>query len=176
MATDPERVERARTLRSAGLSIEQITTRLDLRSRSMVYRWVRDLPPPQWTARPNAKDDLREQARAMRADGATYDQIVERLRVSKSSVSLWVRDLPHPERSPEGEARRRQGLLRYSQERSARVAVERERCVAAAAASIGDLTERELLIAGAVAYGRRVRSASHGDFTTGSFSRTATST
>jgi transposase len=44
MATDQELVERARTLRRGGLSIEQIATRLDLRSRSMVYRWVRDLP------------------------------------------------------------------------------------------------------------------------------------
>jgi transposase len=152
MATDPELVERARTLRRDGLSIEQIATRLDLRSRAMVYRWVRDLPVPQWTIRPNAKDDLRELARAMRTDGATYDQIVERLRVSKSSVSLWVRDLPHPERTPEGEARRRAGLLRYSQERSARVAHERRRAVKAAAVAIGDLTERELVIAGSVAY------------------------
>jgi transcriptional regulator with XRE-family HTH domain len=66
MAADPELVERARTLRRAGLSIEQIATRLDLRSRTMVYRWVRDLPTPQWTARPNAKDDLRDLARTMR--------------------------------------------------------------------------------------------------------------
>ena len=152
MAADPELVQRARTLRAAGLSIEQIATRLDLRSRTMIYRWVRDLPTPQWTARPNAKDDLRELARRMRVDGATYDQIARRLGVSKSSVSLWVRDLPHPERSPAGEARRRAGLTRFSKERSARVAIERQQVVDAAEASLGELTERELMIAGVVAY------------------------
>ena len=152
MAADPELVQRARTLRAAGLSIEQIATRLDLRSRTMVYRWVRDLPTPQWTARPNAKDDLREQARMMRVDGATYDEIVRRLGVSKSSVSLWVRDLPHPERSLEGEQRRRAGLLRYVEERSARAACERQQTVEAATTALGELTERELVISGVVAY------------------------
>jgi transcriptional regulator with XRE-family HTH domain len=41
-----------------------------------------------------AKPELRAAARQLRRDGLTYDEIVARLGVSKSSVSLWVRDIP----------------------------------------------------------------------------------
>jgi transcriptional regulator with XRE-family HTH domain len=156
MATDPELVERARTLRSAGLSIEQIATRLDLRSRSMVYRWVRDLPPPQWTARPNAKDDLREQARAMRADGALYREITAALHVSASSVSLWVRDMPWPQRSIErklaAKAAMRAGHRRYYKERALAEGRARDAAVAAVRDATGACSDRDLLVAGATAY------------------------
>jgi hypothetical protein len=95
---------------------------------------------------------LREQARAMRVDGATYDQIVGRLGVSKSSVSLWVRDLPHPERTPEGDARRLAGLRQQAASRRAAQARERESFVSSVSEGIGRLSERELLIAGAAVY------------------------
>jgi transposase len=63
--------------------------------------------PPDWTRRPNAKDDLRAQARQLRADGQKYNDIAARLGVSKSSVSLWVRDLPTPPRLSPEENRKR---------------------------------------------------------------------
>jgi len=34
----------------------------------------------------------------MRKEGASYSQIKEKLKVSKSSLSLWLRDMPIPEK------------------------------------------------------------------------------
>jgi transposase-like protein len=152
MAADPELVQRARTLRAAGLSIEQIATRLDLRSRTMVYRWVRDLPTPQWTVRPNAKDHLRERAREMRKGGASYGEIKAALDVSSSSVSLWVRDLPVPPglRERAAHAHRINGA-RWMRERNRREA-ERAEVKREAAARVGALNDRELMLLGAALY------------------------
>ena len=83
-----------------------------------------------------------------------YNQIAAELGISKSSVSLWVRDLPRPERLSYEECRKRaaEGARRYWEaERPAREA-KRQATRAAAVAEIGALTERELLIAGAIAY------------------------
>jgi transcriptional regulator with XRE-family HTH domain len=99
-------------------------------------------------------DQLRNQARSLRAEGLNYKEIAARLGVSKSSVSLWVRDLPIPPGLSHEENRRRsaeatrQYWEKERQVRSARRADVR----AAAGAEIGDLTARELLIAGATAY------------------------
>jgi hypothetical protein len=101
-----------------------------------------------------AKDDLRARARALREQGRDYGEIAAGLGVSKSSVSLWVRDLPRPARLSYEECRRRaaEGARRYwDAERPAREAA-RVAAVAAAAAEIGQLSDREILIAGAVAY------------------------
>jgi hypothetical protein len=81
-----------------------------------------------------------------------YNEIVDRLHVSKSSVSLWVRDLPRPVTEEEARRRRteaaRKHWLAEQPLRDARRAAERD----AAAGEIGSLTERELRIAGAIAY------------------------
>ena len=74
--------------------------------------------------------------------------------MSKSSVSLWVRDMPRPARLSYEECRKRsaEGSRRYwAAERPAREA-RREAVRAAAAAQIGVLSNREILIAGAIAY------------------------
>jgi hypothetical protein len=101
---------------------------------------------------PNAKDDLRAKARELRLQGLNYDDIVAQLHVSKSSVSLWVRDLPRPVSQEEARRRGTEAARRRWQElqpdRDAQRAAER----GTAAAEIGTLTDRELLIAGAIAY------------------------
>jgi hypothetical protein len=111
-------------------------------------------PPPEWTRRPNAKDDRHAEARLLREQGYDYNRIAAALGVSKGSVSLWVRDLPRPARLSYEECRKRaaEGARRYWEtERPAREA-KRQAILAAATAEIGALTERELLIAGAIAY------------------------
>jgi hypothetical protein len=96
-----------------------------------------------------AKTDLREKARDLRTQGNSYNEIAAQLGVSKSSVSLWVRDLPLPARFAYVHNQRRQeGLRRFNEDRTARLAAECE----AAAGEIGELTDREILIAGAIAY------------------------
>ena len=123
-------------------------------NNSTLTSFLRGVPPPDWTRRPNAKDELRTTARRLRNLGLDYDEIVARLGVSKSSVSLWVRDLPRPPRLSVEECRKRsaEGSRRYWEaERPAREARLAD-VAARATAEIGDMTDRELLIAGAIAY------------------------
>jgi predicted transcriptional regulator len=150
----PELGEQAIALRRAGKSRREIAEILHITNHDTLTEALRGEPPPAWTRRPNAKDDLRAKARELRAQGFKYQQIAAELGVSKSSVSLWVRDLPHPERLSYEENCRRsaEGRRRYwAAERRIREA-ERQAARLAAAAEIGQLSDREILIAGTVAY------------------------
>ncbi|MEV5259935.1 hypothetical protein AB0L02_17995 [Streptomyces anulatus] len=143
--------ERAVALRREGLSVRQIRDRLKVFNNDMLHRLLQGEPAPEWTKRPNAKDDLREKARELRLQGMTYDQIQVELGCSKSSISLWVRDLPKPKpRFTEEErlARMQAGLaaLRTSQDR------ERQETKRVARESVGDLSDRELFITGVTLY------------------------
>jgi hypothetical protein len=103
-------------------------------------------------------DQLREQAAMLRRQGKSRRQIKEALGfISNSTLNQILRGEPlPPERAGPGyaESRRRaaEGVQRYwAAERPAREAA-RAAISAAAAAQVGDLTDREILIAGAVAY------------------------
>ena len=141
-------------LRRQGKSLRQIRETLGPVSNATLHDALRGEPPPEWTRRPNAKDGLRARARELRDQGRDYEEIAAALGVAKGSVSRWVRDLPVPERLSYAECRKRSaaGARRYwaaeRPVREARRAAVRE----AAATQIGDLTSRELLIAGAIAY------------------------
>lgn len=141
-------------LRRAGKSRREIQQLLGITNNELLTKLVAGEPPPAWTARPNAKDDLHAQARQLRAEGLTYNEIAAKLGVSKSSVSLWVRDLPRPQRLSYGEWRDRAAKARHEYWEKQRPINEarREATRAAAAAEIGSLTSRELIIAGAIAY------------------------
>ena len=146
--------EQAIALRRAGHSRREIKALLGITSNATLDRALRGEPPPEWTRRPNAKDEVRARARELRSQGLDYEEIVAALGVSKSSVSLWVRDMPRPPRLSYEETRKRaaEGVRRYwAAERPAREA-RREAVRAAAAADIGVLSAREILIAGAIAY------------------------
>jgi hypothetical protein len=141
-------------LRRAGKSRREIKAILGIASDQTLGDALRGEPPPAWTRRPNAKDEVRARARALREEGRDYDEIAARLGVSKSSVSLWVRDLPTPARLSYEECRKRsvQGTQKYwAVERPARAAA-RAPTRNAAAAEIGELTDREVLLIGAIAY------------------------
>jgi transcriptional regulator with XRE-family HTH domain len=146
--------ERAIALRRAGRSRREIKEILGIGSNATLDRALRGEPPPEWTHRPRAKDDLHARARQLREQGLDYEEIAEALGVSKSSVSLWVRDMPRPERLSYEECRKRSAegsRLYWEAERPARE-VQREAVRAAAAGEIGMLSKREVLIAGAIAY------------------------
>ncbi|MFE5755342.1 hypothetical protein ACFQ7I_16820 [Streptomyces massasporeus] len=86
--------EKAVALRRAGLSRRQIRDRLHVDNNEILNRLLQGEPAPDWTKRPNAKDDLRERARELRLQGWTYDQIQVELGCSKSSVgTLSPREL-----------------------------------------------------------------------------------
>ncbi|MBB5129515.1 transcriptional regulator with XRE-family HTH domain [Streptomyces albaduncus] len=143
--------ERAVALRRAGYSLRQIRDELKIHNNDILNQLVKGEPPPAWTKRPNAKDDLRAMARDLRLQGWTYDQIEAELGCSRSSVSLWVRDLPKPEPRYTPEERRtlmREGLARRRE-------ADREahrRTKLGARQEIGDLTDRELFMAGVALY------------------------
>ncbi|MEV5726609.1 hypothetical protein AB0N50_12460 [Streptomyces pharetrae] len=143
--------EQAVTLRRAGLSRRQIRDRLHVDNNDILNRLLEGEPAPEWTKRPNAKDDLREKARELRLQGWTYDQIQLELGCSKSSISLWVRDLPRPERRPPAEQARLAARKRWEHE-LARRDEARQRTKADAAAEVGDMSDREVFLAGVALY------------------------
>jgi transposase len=147
---------KARRLRTEeGLSVRQIQERLGV-GRDRLREWLGDIPPPAWTRRPRAKDDLRERAVAMRGEGASVDEIAAALGVSKSSAYLWVRHLPLA-RNPETEAVRRRATAeagaraRWAGHRG-QVAARRARIALDAEQGIGTIGMRELMLIGAVMY------------------------
>lgn len=146
--------EQAITLRRAGHSRREIKALLDIRSNETLGKALRGEPPPEWTRRPRAKDGLHAKARELRAQGHDYAEIAAALGVAKSTVSAWVHDMPWPNRLSYEECRQRSvdGSRQFwAAERPAREA-RREVTRAAAAAEIGALSVREMLITGAIAY------------------------
>lgn len=143
--------DQAVALRRAGLSLRQIRDRLGVRNNDLLHRLVKGEPPPDWTKRPNAKDDLRAKARELRLQGMTYDRIQMELGCSKSSISLWVRDLPKPE--PRHTDEERLALMNAGRERlyAAREEARRE-TKRSARIAVGELSDRELFIAGVTLY------------------------
>jgi transposase len=145
--------EHAIALRRAGKSRSEIKEILGV-GNSTLDPALRGEPPPLWTLRPRAKDELHAKARELRAGGATYDEIAGQLGVSKGSVSLWVRDMPRSGRISYEEFRKRnaEGVRRYWAVEHARREALRQEISDHAAAEIGALSDRELVIAGAIAY------------------------
>ncbi|WP_324783194.1 hypothetical protein [Streptomyces sp. H51] len=143
--------EQAVALRRHGYSLRQIRDELKVYNNDILNQLVKGEPPPEWTKRPRAKDDLRARARELRLRGWTYDQIEVELGCSKSSISLWVRDLPKPERKrsrEEAAAIARRGCdakLRLRDE-------ERRRTKEAAKQAVGGISERELFLVGVGLY------------------------
>ncbi|MEV6649334.1 hypothetical protein [Streptomyces sp. NPDC051219] len=139
-------------LRREGLSVRQIRDRLKVFNHDILNRLLEGEPPPDWTKRPNAKDDLRDRARELRLQGLTYDQIQMELGCSKSSISLWVRDLPKPtpRRAPSEQARLA-AEKRWEHELRVRDD-ERRLTKQLARQEIGELTDRELFLVGVSLY------------------------
>ncbi|MEE1668105.1 hypothetical protein RCR19_21710 [Streptomyces sp. WAC07094] len=143
--------ERAVALRRSGLSLRQIRDQLKVFNNDILNRLVKGEPPPEWTKRPQAKDDLRERARELRLQGWTYDRIETELGCSRSSVSLWVRDLPRPERKRSREEA--SAISNRGWEEKLRIRdEERRRAKKAAEQAIGVLSPRELFLVGVGLY------------------------
>jgi transcriptional regulator with XRE-family HTH domain len=150
----PQLRAQAVALRLAGKSRREIKEALGIRRNQTLDELVRGVPPPVWTTRPRAKDDLHARARELRAQGRTYNEIAAELGVSKGSVSYWVRDMPREGRLSyeEFRQRNREGVKRFWAEENERREARWQAESARAAAEIGSLSDREILIAGAIAY------------------------
>ncbi|MCI4064168.1 helix-turn-helix domain-containing protein [Micromonospora sp. R77] len=151
--TDPLAAEARRLRVVEQLSVRAIQARTGL-GRNRVYALLRGVPPPEWTRRPNAKDDLRAEALALRAEGLSVNAIAEQLGVAKSTAYQWVRHLPL---DPDDAAERRRARSKVMTD--ARWAAHREAQNAAMAAErargaevVGSLGERDTLLLGAAIY------------------------
>ncbi len=134
--------------------MSQIAVALGLRSGGgRLHEWLRGVPPPEWTARPRAKDDVRDQAIELRGWGLSYREIRDRLPVSKSTLSLWLRDVPMSEEHRE--AMRSRALESSSRRAATNRALGARRRIdtrEAARGQVPELAESELFVAGVVAY------------------------
>ncbi|MDX3089014.1 MULTISPECIES: hypothetical protein [Streptomyces] len=143
--------EQAVALRRSGLSRRQIRDELKIHNNDILNRLLQGEPPPEWTKRPNAKDDLRARARELRLQGWTYDRIEAELGCSRSSVSLWVRDLPRPQPRASSEQARLAAQKRWEHELAVRE-TERSQVKETARQQIGSVTDRELFLIGVGLY------------------------
>lgn len=78
--------------------------------------WLRGIEPPEWTRRPNAKDDLRAEAIELRKQGWSVNDLAVRLGVAKSTAHLWVKHIPldpNSERAREKQPGRRLDRLTF---------------------------------------------------------------
>ncbi|MFF5174291.1 helix-turn-helix domain-containing protein [Micromonospora sp. NPDC000089] len=152
--TDPMADEVRRLRAREGLSVAQIRARTGL-GRNRVYALLRGVPPPEWTRRPNAKDELRAAAVELRGQGRTVNEIADRLGVAKSTAYQWVRHLPLAA-DDEAAARRRAHSKVMTDARWAAHRQERDAAQAAVRAEtrrmVGSLAGREVLLLGAALY------------------------
>ena len=150
----PQLREQATALRLAGKSLREIKEITGVTSNSRLTEALRGVPPPAWTRRPRAKDEEHIRARELRARGYSMLEIAAELGVSKSSVSLWTRDMPRVGRISGEEIRARKSARAraFWATESPRREMRRQAISDRAAAEIGPLTDREVLVAGAIAY------------------------
>ena len=148
------RLARARLLRREGKTYNEIRVALGLAiADDTLQFWLRGIPRPPGTLRGMAKDELRRACRRLRAEGLTYSEIAEKTGASKGSISPWVRDVQmstgsrrrHDERS--ATARVRAGGTN-----GRRAAGRRDQLREVAARSFGELTDRDLFVAGLALY------------------------
>lgn len=143
--------ERARALRGAGRSLREIASKLHV-GRDLLTELLAGTEVPASLRRPRARDELRTRARELREAGWTYPQIARELGVSKSSCSQWLRDMDHPEPSLAGQARRTAAIRASAQRQQDLREQARQRFKAEVAATLGDVTSRDLVLALAVSY------------------------
>lgn len=142
-------------MRLQGMSLAQIAAALGRKSAGgSLSRWLKNTPPPEWTKRPTAKDELRARAIGLRRDGLTYNEIAAQLKVSKSSLSLWLRDVVlDPEAAARLDAARNSGRNKgASSRRTTREQREREIKAAAIRDMPGAFGDMEIFVAGLALY------------------------
>jgi hypothetical protein len=146
---------RARAMREQGRSRREICAELGV-GDELLGRLLAGTVVPTSLRRPQAKDDVRAAAVALRLAGRSYREIADELGVSKSSCSLWLRDVPPSDEDASAPQRRRAERLAGLRQRARRGREERDAegdaVAAGAAAALGPIGDRDLLIALAVSY------------------------
>jgi transposase len=152
---DERRAEARRLRAETRMSLVQLREQFGV-SRATMAAWLRGVPAPAWTQRPNAKDDLRARAVELRREGHSVPEIAGRIGVAKSTAYQWVRHLSFDATAEHAHARRsahsrRVANARWEPHRQIRDA-ERSAAQAAECAWVGIVAERETLLLGAAIY------------------------
>ena len=115
------RREEARRLRvDPGLSLSELMKHFGVGSATLTV-WLRGIEPPEWTRRPNAKDQVRREAIELRRLGWSIPDLAAKVGVAKSTAWLWVRHIPlDPDRARSAEAGTRRADDRRPMGRGAR--------------------------------------------------------
>jgi hypothetical protein len=145
---DAELVSKVHAMRESGATYAQIKTELQIGASTIsrilgVYGKGR--------RRPAISDDVRTRALALRREGHSVPEIARELGIAKSSAWQITKEVawePTPERK---ERAKRAARMRWDRE-AARRAEERERIIDQMAVEVGTVSERELLLMGAVMY------------------------
>jgi transposase-like protein len=151
---DPRRAEARRLRADPGLSLAELMKHFGVGSATLTD-WLRGIAPPEWTRRPNAKDDLRKQAVELRTHGWSVNDLAAKLGVAKSTAYAWVKHLPLDANAER--ARRKQehaammNVARWEQKREQRDC-RRAEVHNAAFTDVGHLTERDAMLVGAAVY------------------------
>lgn len=151
---DPRREEARRLRVDPGLSTGQLMKHFNVGSATLTD-WLRGIQPPEWTRRPNAKDEVRAQAVELRKQGWSVNDLAVRLGVAKSTAYLWVKHIPlDPDSERAREKQEHAALMqagRWKEHRAARDRREAE-VRAEAAAELGAVNDRDLMLGGALIY------------------------
>jgi transposase-like protein len=153
-AEDLHRAEARRLRVDPGLSLSELMKLFGVGSATLTD-WLRGVPPPEWTRRPNAKDDLRIQALELREQGWSVNDLAAKLGVAKSTAYAWVKHIPLDADTVRARQKQEHAALmnagRWDEQRRER---DRRRAEihAGAAAEVGELTDREVVMLGAAAY------------------------
>jgi len=151
---DPRREEARRLRVDPGLSLSELMKHFGVGSATLTD-WLRGIEPPEWTRRPNAKDDLRAQAVELRQQGWSVNDLAVRLNVAKSTAYTWVKHIPLDADAERARQKQEHAALMsagrweaHRVERDRRQADEKARAVA----DVGEITERDVLLSGALVY------------------------
>ncbi|NDL58489.1 helix-turn-helix domain-containing protein [Phytoactinopolyspora mesophila] len=145
---DAELVSKIHAMRESGATYAQIKTELQVGASTIsrvlgVYGKGR--------RRPTISDDVRARALALRREGQSVPEIARELGIAKSSAWAITKEVAWKPTPGSKERAKRAARMRWDRE-TARRAEEREQAVSEAAAWVGELSDRELMLIGAVLY------------------------
>jgi transcriptional regulator with XRE-family HTH domain len=147
-------IARARLFRRTGKTYDEIRAALGVPvSDDQMKAWLRGIPRPPETRRSRALVELRRECRRLRAQGMTYNEIIEATGASVGSLSLWLRGQPGPDGRPYNQ---REHLRRIqplgAQARRAQAAERRDIARRRGADRVKNLTAAELFVIGVALY------------------------
>jgi hypothetical protein len=150
--SEPEREARdqsIRELRAAGVSWANIRVQLGVGAKT-ISRAMGPLAPPRGP-RPRIAAEVKERARQLRLDGASVPEIAQELGIARSTAWGITKDIPLSRKAEVRQSSAERGREYWRHENRRREALRQQEKLDAAR-SVGWVSDRELLLVGAVAY------------------------